>query len=70
MDLAGGAFGDGIERRQARQPPRELVQPAHRAHAARRDLRLLAHAAGQRRADHGDDQKNHRAPATRTARRW
>ena len=33
VDFAGGAFGDGIERGQARQTAGELVEPPHRPHA-------------------------------------
>ena len=38
---------------------REFVEPPHGAHAAGRNTRLLAHAAGQRRGDDRDDQEDH-----------
>ena len=59
VDFAGGAFRHGIERRKARQAPGEFIKPPHRAHAAGRDSRLLAHASGQRRTDNGNDEENH-----------
>ena len=52
MDFAGRAFGDGFERGQARQPPGEFVEPAHRANAVgRSDLACSRNAPGERRAD-------------------
>ena len=41
------------------QPAGEFVEPAHGPHAAGRNLRLLAHPAGQGRGDDRDDQKDH-----------
>ena len=59
VNFAGGAFGHGIERGKPGQAAGEFIEPPHRPHAAGGNLGLLAHAAGQRRGDDRDDQKDH-----------